>query len=740
MTDLSFEKREPLAELEVNKVLSLADNIESPLMIGKKGISEDYLIIQVDIALNEIFAINMDSTPRFPIRLEFDSVCVAVAEGVLDIIKMRWPREVFKPLDELPENKRQKAQSRIEAIKPLTDNLEATLRNSHGEKLFQKVIENTGKSKQHIYDCFNAYLYYGQRPAGLALPIGKNIFHEPKETREIRVKLGRRNTRLARGKVLDNYDYAKFAAGKRWHGQKNGPTIKAVYKRLMRKHYYESRQKNSPGKVRSSGNKYRVFLKHHTKRPSYYQFYYWLVKEYGGNIARRDKSRQNLIENKKDMAGRTGDANINIIAAGQVFELDETPFDEELVSVFDPTRRTKIGKGTLYFIIDKFTKLIVGVFITTENPSYKTVRQALYATARDKKQFIEEHGLNAEAINWTQRGVPTTLFVDNAEFRNRISEGAVFDLAVTVKFARRGRGDDKPNVEQLFRVFSQHFKGMSKAHQTKSLQDIATQVARKNASLTIDELYIIAIVYINYHNNHREINEYPLERSMIQDKVPAIPAKLWAWSERFRPGYLLHYPDEELYMKLLAKGVVSVQQQGVKFAETGHWYNCEWTLNNYFQEKKPSRNKAIPMVCRYNDNFVDLIFIDTDDGLKPATLDASHKKAFSGLSIHQVKQQKKLMRKRSEKTQDEQLEYELGFHELTESLIKGAQKEKIPGPMPQLSTIKDNRELESLINRFSDTNQFLQAYRATCGEYQHSQLLDDSDDTHSVHNEFDEED
>jgi hypothetical protein len=739
MTEFSYEKREPLEELEVNKVLSLADNVESPLMIGSHAISEDYLIVKSDSNSNKIFVINTDSTPKFPICLEYDLVCAAIIEGVLDIIKMRWPREVFKLLDELPDTKRQRAQGRIEAIKPLTDDLEATLENSHGEKLFQKVIEKTGKSKQHIYDCFNAYLYYGQRPAGLALPIGKNIFHEPKETREIRVKLGR-PARLDRGKVLDNYDYNAFKKAKRWYVQKNGPTLKAVYKRLMREEYYESKEKHSPAKVRSTGEKYRVQLKHRTARPSGNQFYYWLLKEYDGNIPRRDKSRQNKIENKKDIAGRTGDANTNIIAAGQVFELDESPFDEELVSVFDPTRRTKVGKGTLYFIIDKFTKLIAGVFITTDAPSFNTVRQALFAAARDKKQFIEERGLNAEAINWTQRGIPTTLFVDNAEFRNRKSEGAVFDLAVTVKFARRGRGDDKPNVEQLFRIFSQYFRGMSKAHQTKSLQDIATQVARKHAMLTIDELYIIAIVYINYHNNHREIVDYPSERSMIQDKVPAIPAKLWAWSQRFRPGYLLHYPDEELYMKLLAKGMVSVQQEGIKLAETGHWYNCEWTLNNYFQEKKPSRNKAIPMVCRYNPNFVDLIFIDTDDGLKPATLDERHKKAFSGLSFEQVKQQKELMKTASEKEQDVQLEYELGVYEVMENIFKDAKKEKLPGPMPRLATIKDNRKLEALIDRFSDTNQFLQAYRATSGERMDSQLIDESEGAHSVHNEFDEED
>jgi hypothetical protein len=743
MTLPDSTKRHLLMELQVNKVLAIEEGLTKPLMFGSYEFEEDHLIVQVDIARNEIFVINLDSSPKFPKRLNFNDVCVAIENEELFITEMVWPKLAIRPLDNLPKNKQKTASERFEVIKPLVENLEGVLRNSYGENLFQKAIEISGKSKQLVYDYFYGYLRYGQRVAALCLPVGKNIFHVPKEKREVSVKQGRPNKKLARGKVLNDYDEKIFKVGKRLYTQKSGPTLRTTYKMLMRKHYFASRAKYDVATAKRKSQKYRVKLKHRTERPSYWQFYYWLVKEFNGNIPARDKARQNKIENKKDMAGRTGDAFINIIAAGQVFEIDETPFDEELVSVFDPTRRTKIGKATLYFIIDRLTKLIAGLFITTENPSFKTVRQAIFSAARDKTDFISGFGLDPEVIDWPQRGISTSFFVDSAEFRNRISEGAVYDLNCVVKFARRGRGDDKPNVEQLFRIFSLNFQGMSKAHQTKSLQDIAAQLARKHAKLTINELYIIAIVYVNYHNNHRLIKNFPKELEMIRDKVPAIPAKLWEWSMKYRPGYLIHYPDEELYLKLLPTKKVTVHREGIHLIGTGLWYNCEWVLENHFQERSSSRNKATPLNCRYHEDCVDIILLDTEDGLKVATLDENFRKAYGGLSFYEVTLQKKAAAKQDDAYSDTQLEYELGLHEVMEGLMRQADKEKQRGPLPNISTIKDNRKLDALINRYADTNRFLQAYKHQClddfSKHGSDGDSDESQDSHSIHDEFDED-
>ncbi|MFG0456715.1 integrase catalytic domain-containing protein [Shewanella mangrovisoli] len=702
---------EPL-KLAINRVLGLSEALQAALLeddrsyyVGDQKFDEDYLVVH--ITQFDIFLINIDKTPRFPQRFSYSLIFDAIQRSEIEVLEMQWEPQVYLPLEGLAEKKRLKALSRFDIIAPLVRDLNDTLCNSYGDELFQKIITATGRSKQYVYDTFNAYLYYGQRIAALALPIGRCINHIPKAVRRIWVKQGRPNEKAARGKKLNEYDYESFLKAKRLYSRRNGPTLTAAFKQMTRKYYFATRTRNDTRLARQTGRTYKVTLLPPTERPSYNQFYYWMQKQYDGKLPKRDKSQKNPTEFRKDLAGRTGDADINIISFGQVFEIDETPFDTELVSVFDKSRSTRIGKATLYFVIDKFTKYIVGLYITTESPSYKTVRQALFNACRDKTQFLEELGLNPQAFKWSFSGVPLILLVDNAEFRNRISEGALTDLQTIVKFARAGRGDDKPNIEQLFNVFREYFQGQSSL-QSKSLADIAKQLARRHASLTIRELYIIAAVYANYHNNARLIPNYQMERAMIQDNVKPIPAELCKWCSMYRPGFTVHYSDAELYLKLLEKGEVSIHQQGIHFLGTGLWYNCEWTLEQGFQDQRTSRNKVPSFPCRYNANFVDFIFIDTDAGLKVATLD--HKfRAFSGLSFHEVKAQLQQQSHEADEWSDVQLESQLGVYQLMEDIFQHAQNEKAVSAIPDLAKINDNRQFESLLNRFSDVNRLIQS-------------------------------
>ena len=737
MSDFPSKKHSVIEKLQLNKVLSLSlelQEAQEPYFLGGHAFNEDYLVVLIDDESNFLYAINTESTPRFPIRIDYTLACVAIESGEIEVIKMDWPPEILLPFDELTTEQQNKAQERFDVIQPLIKDLEATLRNSYGENVFQKVIQQSGKSKQYVYDSFYGYLVYGRRKAGLAFTIGKNIFHESKEHREVHVKLGRPNENKAKGKVLDDYDLKVFQLGKRLYQKRNGPSIKATFELLLSKHYYESRTLNKLPQRKDE--KYKVTLKSPTERPTINQFYFWLMKECGGNIRVRDKSRRNPIEQKKDYAGRTGSAFADVIAFGQCFELDETPFEEELVSIFDLSRSTKIGKATLYFIIDRLSKYITGFFITTEKPSYKTVRQALFNAGRDKRKFLEELGFSPDEFAWDFNYIPLTLFVDNAEFKNKISEGAVFDLQTQIKFARKGKGDDKPNVEQMFDVFRKFFEGISKGFQSKSLTDIYNQLARKHASLTVAELNIITMVYVNYHNNYRFIKEFNFDRSLLQDEVPPIPAKLAEWSLRYRPGYTFHYPDEELYMKLLSKGEVSVHQKGIYFKKIGLWYNCEWILKEGYQEKGVNRNRVVPMICRYNENFVDLIFIQTDAGLKVATLD-TRSAAFYGLSHHEALILKDKMNRSEAEFSEEELMYRLGFRDFLKDMLIKANKEKQSSSVPVLSEIKKNAQLETYINRFADINHMLQAYK---NEMESDSFFDESDEidsNHLSHRQFD---
>jgi hypothetical protein len=728
-------------QLRINSGFGPNSDSGEAIYIGEHLISEDYLLVYVDIPTNRAFAINLDTTAKFPLKLEYNQLLEQINTDQIIVFENNWPRELFLDEENLSPARCKKASKRFEIIRPLVNDLESVLMNGYGEKLFQQVIDESGCSRQSVYDYFYAYLRMGQRANGLAFPVGKNANRVAKQ-RVIRVKQGKANMIIAKGKVIDDIDIKHFLIAKKWYVKRNGPSILKTYEDMLRKHYVAERIKNSQLEIEQTGERFCVTLLPANQRPTYDQFHYWLNKQFQGNIPFRDKTRQNDIENKKNNAGRRGDAYMHVIAPGQVFEVDETPFPEELVSVFDPTRSTKIGKATLYLIIDVFSKLIVGLYITTENPSYNTVKQAIFNAATEKQRLFDELGLNLNAEYWPQMGVAQTYFVDKAEFYNKLSEGPITDLPITVKFSRSGRGDDKPNVEQLFHVFQSHFEGVSPAHQTKSQQDIASQIARKKAALTISELYAIAIVYIFYHNNHRVLKKYPMERDMVRDNVAPIPAQLWAWGLANRPGYLLNLPADELHMKLLEKGTVTVHRHGLLLQDKSLWYNCEWTLSTGLQERKLLSQKNPVLSCRYSRSTVDVIFICTEDGLKMASLDAKSSK-FRGLSFAEVKIQQENERKNVAQLEEKALPYKLGMQGFIAATIANAQAEKMPGTMVSLSKIKSNRRVEASINQFEDKNKFIQSIQPFFTD-DNSLALSDVDrktteDTHKSNDAFYEE-
>lgn len=726
----------PLSENEFKERLTLRINLglstgkrRSKLTLGNAKLLGDYLIVHVDMERDAVWVSELDTAPKLPIKLSHESVLLALEEKKLEVIRVDFDPKALRSMDELTESEQKMALERFEVIRDLIEDPDTFFVKNKPSKFVQRIAEHTGRSRSYIYNCVNAYLHYGQRIPALALPIGTNIYSEAKGERELYVKQGRPNETVAAGKVLDKYDIKNFKEAKRIYDKAPYPTLISVFKDLSRKHYYAERTKLSKVEAARTAQEYRVKLLPLSERPTIYQFRYWLLKQYDGVLPARDRKRHNRREFKKDIAGRTGNAFTNCIAFGQIFEIDETPFDEELVSVFDPTRRTKIGKATLYFVVDRFSGYIVGVYITTENPSYKTVRQAIYNAAIDKHEFIRSLGLNPDVVKWNFFGVASSYFVDNAEFRNKKSEGVIADLNISIKFARGGRGDDKPNVEKMFDVFSEWFRNISVAHQTKSAADIAAQVARKNACLTINELYVIAVIYIQYHNNFKERSS-SFDLPMIQDDVKPIPAYICEWSEKYRPGYIKHFDPQELYRKLLARGEVTVHRKGIHMLGTSLWYNCQYMLETGRQHRKSRSPEAELFYCRYNESLVDWILIETPDGLQLAHLD--HKcRAYRGLSFYEVMQQKAAEKKTSAEYKHTQLEYEVGVIEAMDSIFKQAKSEREHSSVPKLSTIKMSRRAEELINRFMDTVLYLELIKDSIAESNHEIeiITEDADET-----------
>ncbi|MCP8899910.1 hypothetical protein [Gilvimarinus xylanilyticus] len=700
-------------EFRLQKVVSPSQDLEDFPEIGGHKFREAYLAVFLDYKANQVFLINLHSTAKFPICVPLDELCNAIDRCDLELSDLGLDTRVTLPEEQLPEGYIKKMNLRFRDIETLVRDLSTTLRSSYGDGIFEEAMKRSGRSRQYIYDTFYSYLRSGRRLQGLGLPQGKDANRVPKK-RSILVKQGAPNKDIARGKILNDSDYKAFDAARRLYSKTSGMSIKRSLEIIWRKRYFKTRTSNTLIEKQRTGENYSTELLPPEERPSHGQYYYWLKKYYGGSIPKRDRKKSNATEYDANLRGRPGDAYTHLVAPGECYVLDETPFDEELVSAFDPTRSTKIGKPTLYFVRDIFTRAIVGVYITTQNPSYATVKEALFCAVREKSDFLKEIGIPMDPKEWPMAGVPQAIFVDRAEFHNRLSEGPLMDLPITVKFARAGRGDDKPLAETIFNVFSKFMQGVSSAHQTKSQRDIALQVARKKACLTISELYYIASIYIRHYNNTHLIEDYPLTREMVRDGVKPIPRQIWEWGSVYRPSGFVQISESELYLKLLEAGEVSVHKDGLLLLGSGLRYNCAWTLEQGLQDRRPHGNSAVKFPCRLFRGLVDLIFVSTAEGLKPATLDARDQR-FTGLSFVEVHHQRESERSDYADLKETSLRSKVFLDDLIETTVNSARSVQIKAPVPKLGKIKEQRMFESTLELVTQQYRFLNAAREQFG-------------------------
>jgi len=108
-----------------------------------------------------------------------------------------------------------------------------------------------------------------------------------------------------------------------------------------------------------------------------------------------------------------------------VWFIDHTLVDIILV---DALSRQHVGRPTLTVIIDAYTRMCVGYFVSLGRPSRVQVAMAMLHAIFPKEAWLTERGL---AYTWIAHGIPEVIHCDNAaEFRSVSFKRACADLSI----------------------------------------------------------------------------------------------------------------------------------------------------------------------------------------------------------------------------------------------------------------------------------------------------------------------
>jgi len=395
---------------------------------------------------------------------------------------------------------------------------------------------------------------------------------------------------------------------------------------------------------------------------------------------------------------------------GSLYQIDATIVDLYLVSSFDRTRI--IGRPVLYLVVDVFSRMIVGMAVLLEGPSWLGAMLALDNAMSEKAAFCAEYGVEISPEQWNCHHLPKAILADRGEFEGYNADTLVFSLGITIHNTASYRADLKAIVERQFKILNEkfvHFEpGAVIKHRERGEKDY-----RLDAVLTINEFRTLMIAHILNHNQSRYLKHYRKDEFMIADKVARFPIDLWNWGMENRTGHLRTLSRDVIRMNLLPRKEISVTPQGLHF-ERELYYSCDPLLEAGLMMRKRGR-KSPKVTIAYDPRTTDYIYLPGSDKREvticPLTPAA---KTFLGRDLYEARAYFNEETQDAELSQTRQIRSEAEFHAInnhvTENAIeKAGEAHEKAGDLPKSQRtrgVRGNRALENELDRKNNRWEF----------------------------------
>ncbi|WP_293911154.1 Mu transposase C-terminal domain-containing protein [Deinococcus sp.] len=306
-----------------------------------------------------------------------------------------------------------------------------------------------------------------------------------------------------------------------------------------------------------------------------------------------------------------------------VVQVDHTPMD---VMVVDAVHRTAIGRPTLTLVMDVFSRVVLGFYISLDAPSAFAVGMAVthailpktlwLARHRDTVQQILEGSGDVSApgeshppLSWPCWGKPVMLKTDNGkEFWGKMLELACTQYHISKEFRPVHNPKFGGHIERI--IGTVHKQELSLPGKTFSNSMLRGDYdAEGKATMTLEglEVWVAAYLLGVYHNRvHRGLGVTPLQRweeGLLTGTDEHPPTGL--------PEQLMGDRAERLKMDFLPFFEATVQRAGVRHDNLTYMSEV---LHRYVLAKHPERpGTSRTFIFRYDPRDVSVVyFLDPD--------------------------------------------------------------------------------------------------------------------------------
>lgn len=335
--------------------------------------------------------------------------------------------------------------------------------------------------------------------------------------------------------------------------------------------------------------------------PTYDQFRYHVHSD----LKRVEALRKRLGARVYEMKHKPllGSSNGEVWGPGARYQIDATVLDIYVRSRLDPNR--VIGRPTLYVVIDVFSRMIVGIYIGMEHPSWSAAMMALANATSDKVSFCAGFGIEIGADEWPCAALASVILGDRGEMLAAAIEPMLQRFRCTIENAAPYRADWKGIVERRFGLLQANFAPYVHGYVEPDFRKRGGKDYRLDAVLDIDDVTKIIIRQILYYNNVHRLKGFRAHRGMVEDRVPAVPREMWNWGVAARGGALRQVDQAEFRFVLLPTDTASVTPFGIAYG--GQFYTCEIAIEKHWFSK--ARQKRWKVAVSYDKRFADEIYL-----------------------------------------------------------------------------------------------------------------------------------
>lgn len=390
--------------------------------------------------------------------------------------------------------------------------------------------------------------------------------------------------------------------------------------------------RDEKGEPKRSDDGIKVVLKPLGERPTPRQLSYLFKKAFPA--AQLHASRVSESDFANNHAPAHGSVLDDTRGAGDVYEIDATVADVWLVSAVN--RKFIIGRPTLYLVIDRYSRLIVGFYVSLQAPSWNEGKQAILSVAGDWKAVCKRLGVRYLEAHWPAMGVMPIRFVgDRGEMLSYASDILCDGLRIPVTNPPSKAAQRKCIVEGGFHTTQSMMRVSVAGYEfPKNARKRRGKKYSKDACLTLEEFAAHYMRIVIAHNNS-VLTNFALSPELVLSGFEATPINLWNHSVRNSMGSLARQDYRYLRDKLMPVETGKVAVDGI------HFKGCVYKFEDQrFRAwlSAASLRGTFEVLVGYQSALVDevVVYDPKNDGARFTAILASESESLAGMSFDEV--------------------------------------------------------------------------------------------------------